>query len=75
MISEKDISEALHQQSSESLFDFDFLENIFPDNQSGSTVESVIDSNVKRIIIERYDGFGIIGSKRPESDSSGWFFW
>lgn len=73
VISEEDISEALPQQSSESLFDFDVLGNIFSDNQGGSTVKSVIDSSTKKIIIERYDGLGIIESKRPDSASSGWF--
>lgn len=75
VISEKDISEALPQQSSESHFDFGFLGDIFSNHQGGSTVESAIDDSVKRIIIEQYDGLGIIESKRPESDSSDWFFW
>lgn len=75
VISEKDISEALPQQSPESHFDFGFLGNIFSDNQGGSTIEAAIDSSAKRTIIERYDGLGIIESKRPESDPSDWFFW
>lgn len=77
VISEEDISEALPQQSSESLFNFDFdlLGDIFSDNNGGSKAESVIDSSRKKLIIERYDGLGIIESKNPDSASSGWLFW
>lgn len=74
-VSKEELSDVLPKQSSEFLFDLGYFEGIFSDNTEESTVETVIDPTTKNILIERYDGIGIIESRSEDGGDDGWFFW